>query len=154
MADVDLTVRSEVGSSTAALNNLTHALATATGTDEAAEELVARLRLERRLLRGVTKLAVAVTNDALTGKPLGRLDSGAAYSVCRTPSDGIAGREQLPQTLICCWHGIPIGPTETVQLASAAPQATGPSDWQLLECLLLRWYRVSFWHGLRVAVAL
>ncbi len=67
--DVDIMGRSEVGSSAAALNSLTHALSTAAKTDEAAEELVARLRLERRMLRGVTNLAVAVTNDALTGKP-------------------------------------------------------------------------------------
>lgn len=70
-ADMAIMGRAEVGSSSAASKHPTHTLATEAEREEAEDQVVARLRLERRLLRGVTNLAVAVTNDVLTGKPWG-----------------------------------------------------------------------------------
>ena len=61
--------RAQCSSSAAASEPLAHALETAAEKDDAAEVVLARLRLERRLLRAITNLAVAVTNDALTGQP-------------------------------------------------------------------------------------
>lgn len=61
--------RAQCGSSAAASNALAHTLETAAEVNDAEEVVVARLRLERRLLRAVTNLAVAVINDAMTGEP-------------------------------------------------------------------------------------
>ena len=80
-ADVGITGRSHLSRTSAGLGGLPHTLRTTPEKDEAGEQLVARLRLERRLLQGVTNLAVAVTNDALTGKACVR--SNASELTCR-----------------------------------------------------------------------
>ena len=82
-ADVGIMGRSHLSRTSAGLSGQTHTLEATAKEDEAGEQLVARLRLERRLLRGITNLAVAVTNDALTGKACNR-SNASGPTCCRS----------------------------------------------------------------------